>query len=77
MSWDLQEAYLEGLDADPDIPFKRNEDIGRVFRPGEQMAPGMDGPTIRENVDAGADVIDLRAMIAELEASRSQGAERR
>lgn len=33
------------------------------------MAPGMNGPTIRENVDAGADVIDLRAMINELEAN--------
>jgi hypothetical protein len=29
----------------------------------------MNGPTIRENVDAGTNVIDLRAMIAELEAN--------
>jgi hypothetical protein len=29
----------------------------------------MDGPVIRENVDTGADVIDLRAMIAELDAN--------
>jgi hypothetical protein len=29
----------------------------------------MSGPVIRENVDAGTNVIDLRAMIAELEAS--------
>lgn len=33
------------------------------------MAPGMQGPTIREGVNAGADVIDLAAMIRELEAN--------
>lgn len=40
-----------------------------MYRPGEQMAPGMDGPTIRENVDIGVKVIDLRAMREELEAN--------
>jgi hypothetical protein len=29
-----------------------------------------DGPTVRENVDAGVDVIDLAAMRDELEAAR-------
>lgn len=60
---------MQGLLDDPDIPFQRNEDAGRTFRPGEQMAPGMDGPTIRENVDTGAEVFDLGAMIRELEAN--------
>jgi len=33
---------------------------------------GMKGPTVRENVDAGTDVIDLAKMKAELEAARLQ-----
>jgi hypothetical protein len=66
MPWDVQQVYLDGLDADQDIPFKRGEDAG-AFGGGE-VAPGMDGPTIRENVDAGVAVIDLAKMRAELEA---------
>jgi hypothetical protein len=55
--------YLDGLDADPDIPFRLQEEAGSAFA-GQQ-----DGPTIRQNVDAGTNVIDLGAMIAELEAN--------
>jgi hypothetical protein len=36
------------------------------------MTPGLQGPTIRENVDAGVKVIDLTAMRAELEAARAK-----
>jgi hypothetical protein len=39
--------------------------------PGE-ITPGVSGPRIRENVDAGTDVIDLTAMRAELEAARAK-----
>jgi len=60
--------YLDGLDAEEDIPFSRNGDAGREFGGGREAAPGMDGPTIRENVDIGVKVIDLAAMRAELEA---------
>jgi hypothetical protein len=67
MPWDVQQVYLDGLDADKDIPFQRNQDAGGRFGGGE-AAPGMDGPTIRENVDIGVQVIDLAKMRAELEA---------
>jgi len=46
------------------------EDAGSTYRPGQQAAPGQDGPTIRENVDAGVKVIDLAKMRAELEADQ-------
>jgi hypothetical protein len=45
------------------------EDEGTA--PGE-VTPGVSGPRIRENVDAGTDVIDLTAMRAELEAARAK-----
>jgi hypothetical protein len=67
MSWGLQQTYLDGLDQEEDIPFSRSKDVGQTFRPGEDMAPGVNGPTIRENVDTGVKVIDLAAMREELE----------
>lgn len=60
--WDIQQAYLDGLDQDEDIPFSRNSDASGAFGEGEM------GPTVRTGVDAGTAVIDLAAMRAELEA---------
>lgn len=65
MRWDLRRAYLEGLDQDESVPFRMEE--GQQG-PGFLGMPG--GPKIRENVDAGVEVIDLSAMRAELEAAR-------
>jgi hypothetical protein len=64
-SWDIQRTYLEGLTADEDVPFRVEEG------PDELAAANM-GPTIRTNVDAGTDVIDLAKMKAELEALRDE-----
>jgi len=47
------------------VPFSWQEQTGEV-------TPGMNGPQIREGVDAGTDVIDLTAMRAELEADRAR-----
>ncbi len=47
------------------MPFSWREQTGEV-------TPGMNGPQIREGVDAGTDVIDLTAMRAELEADRAR-----
>ncbi|HEY2085696.1 MAG TPA: hypothetical protein VGH54_06640 [Mycobacterium sp.] len=58
MSWDLQETYLDGLSEDPEVPFS----IGR------QAAARGDGPQVRQAA-GGADVIDISAMIADLEAN--------
>jgi hypothetical protein len=58
---------MDGLDADEEIPFSINRDSGSVYQAGSEAAPGMDGPTIRRNVDAGVKVIDLAAMREELE----------
>jgi hypothetical protein len=64
----VQQAYLDGLDAEEEIPFQRRQDAGEAWQPGERAAPGVAGPAVREGVDGGADVIDLRAMISGLEA---------
>jgi hypothetical protein len=56
LSWDIREAYLEGLSEEPDIPFQ------------VQQAPAADLPVTRR-VAAGTSVIDLDAMRAELEAN--------
>jgi hypothetical protein len=61
-------TYLDGLDQEEEIPFTRNNDAGQKFGGGGEVAPGMEGPTIRTGVDAGTNVIDLAAMRAELEA---------
>lgn len=63
----MQKCYLEGLAEDESVPFSWSEE------PGDgEVTPGVSGPTIRENVDAGVKVIDLTAMRAELEADRAR-----
>jgi len=64
LSWDLQRTFLEGMSDDEDCPFTIQE--------GPADFGGAQGPTIRENVDAGTDVIDLAKMRDELEALRVQ-----
>ena len=67
----MQETYLQGLSEDPDVPFKiQEEDPDAIFGTDEDGQRA--GPLVRENVDAGVDVIDLAAMKAELEAGRAQ-----
>ena len=61
LSWDLQETYMAGLSEDPNVPFNFVEE---AWSP--QAAAG-DGPVVRE-VEAGAQVFDLTAMITGLEA---------
>lgn len=56
--------YLEQLDEDEEIPFQLNTE-----QPTE--AAGDIGPSVRENVDTGADVLDINAMRAELEEARN------
>ena len=57
------------MSEDPDVPFKlQQEDLASAFGADEEGRPA--GPQVRENVDAGTDVIDLAAMKAELEAGR-------
>lgn len=56
-SWAEQKALLEGMDEDENVPFRLDE---------EQVP----GPTVRENVDAGVDVIDITRFRDELEADR-------
>lgn len=63
MRWDLRRTYLEGLDQDESVPFRWEI---------REDGPGVPGFKIRENVDAGVQVIDLNAMRAELEAGRRQ-----
>jgi hypothetical protein len=55
------------MSEDESVPFSWKDDA----EPGE-VTPGVSGPTIRENVDAGVKVIDLAAMRAELEADRDR-----
>jgi hypothetical protein len=52
---------------DEEIPFRIEESVGN----GE-VAPGVEGPTIRKNVDAGVMVINLTEMKDELEALRKK-----
>ena len=61
LSWDLQETYMAGLSEDPNVPFSFT---GETWRP---PAMGDDGPAVRENVDAGGNVFDIRAMISGLD----------
>jgi len=63
-SWADKRMYLDGLIDDETVPISMEEG-------GAQGLPtGAAGPTIRSNVEAGTDVIDLNAMRAELEAER-------
>jgi hypothetical protein len=56
--------YLEHLDEDEEIPFS----LGTAD-PVESPGHGA-GPSVRENVDTGASVLDISAMRAELEEAR-------
>jgi len=57
--------YLEYLDQDEEIPFN--------FGHSDQADdPNGTGPTVRDGVDIGADVLDLNAMRADLEEARRQ-----
>jgi len=71
MPWWLQQVHLEGMTEDEDIPFRMVEGSG-----AEGLTPGMQGPTIRENVDAGVKVIDLAKMKEELEELRRKDLEK-
>jgi len=51
-----------GMSEDPNVPFTFTEDTGGP------PAMGGDGPQVRENVDTGSNVFDIRGMIADLEA---------
>jgi hypothetical protein len=67
MRWDVRRTYLEGLDQDESVPFAMQE---AAEWSGPTGAPP--GVQVRQNVDAGAEVINLTAMMAELEAGRRQ-----
>jgi hypothetical protein len=67
MSWDLQETYMFGMGEDPKVPFQIAEDVPASWEQGGQIAPGVDSPVIRK-ADTGANVFDITAMIAGLEA---------
>ncbi len=69
MSWDLRQTYLAGLSEDESVPVSLSQDAGQAYRPGAEApgAPGLAGPQVRENVETGADVIDLTALIREFE----------
>jgi hypothetical protein len=62
----VQETYLSGLAEDPSVPFSREE--APAWERGAEAAPGMAGPQVRKAA-TGAQVIDIRGMIAELEAN--------
>jgi hypothetical protein len=64
MSWDLQETYLSGMGEDPQVPFTRDT---AVAWEQQEIAPGVAGPRSRK-ADTGAKMLDLTAMISELEA---------
>ena len=55
--------YIAGLLADPDVPFSTGED-----EPEQDSAPG---PRHRTVAAAGGGVIDISAMIADLEANQA------
>lgn len=64
MRWYHKRMYLEALDEDEEVPFRLD-----TAQPGESA--GDVGPTVRENVDTGADVLDINVMRAELEEARN------
>jgi hypothetical protein len=61
LPWPLQETYLTGLAQDPEVPFSREVTAG-----GE--GGGEAGPAVRK-AETGAEVFDLRGMIAGLESN--------
>jgi hypothetical protein len=63
-------AYLDGLEADGTVSFKGDEE-GAEEEGFPAEAAG--GPTVRREVDAGTDVIDITAMRAELEKQKRGG----
>jgi hypothetical protein len=65
LSWDLQETYLTGLAQDPEVPFSR-EETPAWERAG--VPAGTAGPVTRK-AHTGAQVLDITAMIAELESN--------
>jgi hypothetical protein len=68
MSWDLRQTYLAGMSEDESVPVGL---MSQAYRPGAEApgAPGLAGPQVRENVETGADVIDLAALIRQFEAN--------
>jgi hypothetical protein len=62
LTWDIQQALLEGLAEDESVPFRYEATATQPF--------GAQGPRVRTNVQTGADVIDLTAMLDGLEAGR-------
>lgn len=66
--WHQQRAILDFMEQAEDIPF--GFDSSGTGLPSDQR------PQVRENVDAGTEVIDLNAMRAELEAERAKRAGR-
>jgi hypothetical protein len=52
-----------GMSEDPNVPFTFTEDTGRI-----PAAPDGDSPVVREGVDGGGNVFDIRGMITGLEA---------
>jgi len=63
LGWDLQRVYLEGMQQDESVPMHE-----RV--PEDDLSATGAGPVVRENVDAGVDVIDLSKLRAELDRAR-------
>lgn len=61
MSWDLRETYIDGLTEDPEVPFTRQRDMAAAWRSTQN------GPQVRKA--QGATVIDITAMIKELDAN--------
>ena len=59
------------MSEDENVPITINRDASAVQRDWQQKAPDLSGPQVREGVDAGADVIDLAAMIRQFEADPS------
>lgn len=56
--------YLEMLDEDEEVPFSLDS-------PKSGDLAGQAGPTVRQNVDTGADVLDINVMRKELEEARN------
>ena len=61
----MQETYLDGLSQDPEVAFSR--ETTPAWERGAEAAPGMAGPQVRK-AEVGAQVFDIRGMIAGLEA---------
>lgn len=69
----MRRAYLDGMERDEEIPLSFRRDGGE--EEGGEALPGQQGFTVRKGVDVGMSVLDLGAMVADLEAARrrSQG----